>query len=178
MTEFDDVRPQPDASAPPDVDRWSRRRAAIALAMVVAVAGQFLGFVIDGLRAVDAVGSVPPMRDKLRVATGGADTVAGILLLLAVLLVVFPELVSGAVGQRQGLAGVALTAAAAVGAVLVVASAAGLYLQLVAPGALRASLVLVRLANLILCGAATWTAFACLADSRLAPRLGRLAPPS
>jgi fructose-1,6-bisphosphatase/inositol monophosphatase family enzyme len=176
MSEFDEAPPQADQPAPPDGDRWSRRRGAIALALVVAVAGQFVGFVIDGLRAVDAVGFVPPLRDKLRVATGGADTVAGILLLLAVFLVVFPELVSGAVGARRGVGGAALTGAAAVGAVLVVASAAGLYLQLVAPGALRASLVLVRLANLIVCAAATWTAFASLADSRLAPRLGRLAP--
>ncbi|MDQ1403745.1 MAG: hypothetical protein QOG03_2061 [Actinomycetota bacterium] len=176
MSDFEAPEQPRGEDAPPSGDRWPKRLGAIAGVLVAAAAVQFIGFLIDGLRAVDAVGFVPPLRDKLRAATGGADTVAGLLLLVAVLLVVFPELVTGVVGPRRGLAGAALIGAAATGAVLVVAAAAGLYLQLVAPGALRASLVLVRLANLALCGAAAWTAFACLSDSRFAPRLGQLGP--
>jgi hypothetical protein len=173
-----ELSPRSDVAAPPVAGRWVRRLAALGLCLVVASGVQLLGAVIDGLRGADAVGFTPPLTDKLRAATQGANVMTGLLVLLGVLLVLLPELISGVVGTRVGLPGATLTAGAAVGAVLVVASVLGLYLQLTAPGSLRALAVFSRLADVIVCIAATWTAFTSLADSRLAPRLGRLAPPS
>lgn len=179
MSDLDEqgaASPGPAAAAPAAAGRWERRLGPLGLALVASGAVQLVGSVIDGLRGIDAVGFTPPLSDKLRVATQGANVITGVLVLLGVVVVLVPELISGVVAARQGWPGAALTAASATGAVMVVAAVLGLYLQLVAPGPFHALAVLTRLANVVVCAAAAWVALTALADGRLAPRLGRFAP--